>query len=311
MIKLSKILTIYNICQKDKDNTDHYINSIRSILNQNFADHRVVISACKNSDTCIRRLRNEFGNKIDILLYGELTANITFNKTVRECIKKYGNFQGYLYIDSGITLTDPNIIGSISERMDTGIYSMITVQTDTDNISRLVLGFDWVIGNDYIIPIGKGCNCHCQLFTHDLYETYGGKIIPDVFKAYCTESVFSFLNAAIKKKWVIIKDIIIHHHHGLDGASTYFACISERFGTPWNNFLFGRNTFDFMNDPEAINAGLGYEEIAGIMMHKSDMYDENGFSRDPEKLKMVILKYLYSNKQEIDYDNLAFSFNPV
>lgn len=311
MIKLSKILTIYNICQKDKDNTDHYINSIRSILNQNFADHRVVISACKNSDTCIRRLRNEFGNKIDILLYGELTANITFNKTVRECIKKYGNFQGYLYIDSGITLTDPNIIGSISERMDTGIYSMITVQTDTDNISRVVLGFDWVIGNDYIIPIGKGCNCHCQLFTHDLYETYGGKIIPDVFKAYCTESVFSFLNAAVKKKWVIIKDIIIHHHHGLDGASQYFTTISERFGTPWNNFLFGRNTFDFMNDPEAINAGLGYEEIAGIMMHKSDTYDENGFSRDPEKLKRVILKYLYSNKQEIDYDNLAFSFNPV
>ncbi|MBU0778359.1 hypothetical protein KKH23_04700 [Patescibacteria group bacterium] len=66
-----------------------------------------------------------------------------------------------------------------------------------------------------------------------------------------------------------------------------------------------------MNDPEAINAGLGYEEIAMIRVHKSDMYDENGFSRYPEKLKRVILKYLYSSKQEIDYDRLAFSFNPV
>ncbi len=308
---MNKILIVYNICQKDRDNTDHYINSIRSILNQNNFDdnYKIVVSACKNRNETINRLLSEFKDKINIVYYDDIfTVNITFNKTIQEYIKRFGKFGGYLYIDSGVILTDPNVIKTISEFLDQKIYSMITVQTDGDNGFDMWLGFGRVIGNDYIVPIGKACNLHCQLFTNELYETYNSKIIPDVFAAFCTESSFSFLNAAIHKKWVIAKDIVVYHKQSLDNASMYFQHKSERFDNFWNNLLFNRNVNDFINDPEAIGAGLGYEEVNNIMLHKNGIYDENGYSLDPDRLKRVILKYLYLNNSELDYGNIRSVF---
>lgn len=304
---MNKILVVYNICQKDRDNTDHYINSIRSILNQNNFDdnYKIVVSACKNRNETINRLLSEFKDKINIVYYNDIfTVNITFNKTVQEYIKRFGKFGGYLYIDSGVILTDQNVIKTMSEFLDQKIYSMITAQTDGDNGFDMWLGFSRVIGNDYIVPIGKACNLHCQLFTNELYEIYNNKIIPDVFAAFCTESSFSFLNAAIHKKWVIAKDIVVYHKQSLDNASMYFQHKSERFNNFWNNLLFNRNANDFINDPEAIDTGLGYEEVNNIMLHKKDMYDENGYSLDPDRLKRVILKYLYLNNSELDYENI-------
>ncbi len=308
---MNKILVVYNICQKDRDNTDHYINSIRSILSQNnFGDSsKIVVSACKNPKESINRLLSEFKDKINIVYYDDTyTVNITFNKTVQEYIKRFGKFEGYLYIDSGVILTDPNVIKTMSGLLDQKTYSMITAQTDGDNGFDMWLGFNRIIGNDYIVPIGRACNLHCQLFSNDIYETYNNKIIPDVFSAFCTESVFSFLNAAIKRKWIIMKDIVIHHHQSLDGASTYFIHSSDKFGNTWNNLLFGRNALDFINDPEAISSGLGYEEVQNVMLYKKDMYDENGYSTDRDRLKRVILKYLYLNNSELDYENLRLVF---
>lgn len=308
---MNKILVIYNICQKDRDNTDYYINSIKSILNQNNFDdkNKIVVSSCKNGKGTINRLSRELKDKINIVYYDDIyTVNITFNKTVQEYIKRFGKFDGYLYIDSGVVLTDPNVITSISKFMDEKMYSMITAQTDGDNGFDVWLGFNRVIGNDYIIPIGRACNLHCQLFSNDIFETYDKRILPDIFRSFCTESVFSFMNAAIKKKWVIMKDIIVSHRQSLDGASTYFDHSSARFGNTWNNLLFDRNALDFINDNEAISSGLGYEEIQNVMLHKKDMYDDNGYSLCPDTLKKVILKYLFSSDKEIDYEKIRTVF---
>jgi hypothetical protein len=314
--KKMRLLTVFNICHKDKENCDHYINSINSIFNQDLGlkgdkiENKVVISALRNTESCLRRMRETFRNNIDIVYYGELwTVNITFNKTIQEVVKRFGNFDGYIYIDSGVALTDPNAIKTMANLLDSGLYSMITIQTDTDNGLSAWLGLDLVRNQDFIMPVGRACNLHCQLFSSDIFETYGKRIMPDVFAAYCTESVFSFLNSAIHKRWVIAKDIIVHHSHGLDGGSMYFEKISPKFGTPWNNLLFGRNAFDFMNDPEAIDAGLGYEEIFSVMVHKGDMHENDVHSRAPERLKAVILKYLFSNNNELNYDNITHTYN--
>ncbi len=309
-----KLLTVFNICHKDRENCDHYINSINSILNQNLEgnkiENKVVISALRNTDSCLRRMRETSRNNIDIVYYGELwTVNITFNKTIQEVVKRFGNFDGYIYIDSGVALTDPNVIKTMADLLSGGLYSMITIQTDTDNGLPGWLGFDLIRGQDFIMPVGRACNLHCQLFSNEIFVTYGKRIMPDVFAAYCTESVFSFMNSAINKKWVIAKDIVVHHSHGLDGGSMYFDKISSKFGTPWNNLLFGRNAFDFINDPEAIDTGLGYEEIHGIMIHKGNMHENDVYSRAPERLKAVILKYLFSNNNELNYDNITYTYN--
>lgn len=346
---MNKILTVYNICEKTNpvnqpnklysDNIDNYIKSINSILDQSYPAgfHKVVVSACMNSVSNLNILKNEFGNKIEIVRYNEpYTVNITFNKTVQECIKKYGIFDGYLYVESGVIFyqydfvnnkidendyRNKNILGTIDNTMNIKneknehVYSMITIQVSIDSgLGEWFRDYDSLKQTDYylrnqdlIVPVGRATNLHCQLFTDELYMKFEGRIIPDVFKAHCTESVFSFLNASIMRKWVVLPDLIIYHNHNVDGSSAYFEAQSI-LGGSWNNLLYGRNASDFINDPEAIDAGLGYEEIRKIMVHKADIFDENGFSKDHNKLKAIIKKYLYLRKDELDYDKINVSW---
>ena len=82
-----KILAVYNTCGIGGDNTDWYIESIKSLLRQDLEGTRVVLSSCKNSPACIREVYETFGNKISYSLTPELhTVNITFNKAVQESV---------------------------------------------------------------------------------------------------------------------------------------------------------------------------------------------------------------------------------
>ena len=96
-----KLLVVYNTCGIKCDNTDWYIKCINSLLEQDFDDYRVVLSSCMNGPECFKRVYDTFGNKISYCYHAEPhTVNITFNKTVQECVNRFGEFEGYLYVDS-------------------------------------------------------------------------------------------------------------------------------------------------------------------------------------------------------------------
>jgi len=329
----NKLLVIYNTCGMNLDAPyiiDYYINSIEGLLEQDFEDYKIVLSMYKNSLKCKKVLAQRFGNKISYVFYDEglLTVNQTFNKTIQLCVEKFGKFEGYFYVNSGMTFgpcrttthpvhgsayydRDPNILKKLYETFKSGPYSMATVLVDWDaGFSQIGFKYDsgppaQIQGEDFIIPVGKAVNAHIQIYSHEFYEAYGRRVVPDVFAAYCSESIHSFLNAAIKKKWVIMKDIILHHQGTLEGSSSAsFPHRSLKYGNPWNNLLHGRSALDFINDPEAIEAGLGYEECNQIMMHKEEAFDENGYAKYPEKLKEIIKKYFFLSKDEFDYDKI-------
>ena len=65
---------------------------------------------------------------------------------------------------------------------------------------------------------------------------------------------------------------------------------------------------DFINDPEAIEAGLGYEECNEIMIHDSTKYDENDNPKEPDSLIRMINKYFFLSKEELDYDKMKCKF---
>ena len=191
---------------------------------------------------------------------------------------------------------------------------MVTLQVDLD-AGYQQIGYEYssrsdapaqIEGQDFIIPMGSAVNLHTQIFSHELYAAFDNIIWPDVFAAYCSESTYSFLNAAIHKKWIIMKDVVVHHRPSMEGASASFLHHSLKYGNPWNNLLHGRNALDFINDPAAIEAGLGYEECNNIMMHDEDAFDENGFAKYPEKLKAIIKKYWFLSKEEFDYDKIVY-----
>lgn len=309
----NKILVVYNTCGlSGKENVDWYVKCIRSILNQEFEGFKVVVSSCCNTLQTRSAIQKEFGGSVAInCIDAKLPVNMTFNSTVRESIKRFGKFHSYLYVDSGIDFgEDRKVLTDIWERASRDEIGVVTVSASNDNGFNEWFGSgDPITGKDFTVPIGKACNCHTQTFSHKIYEAFEGRIIPDVFAAYCTESVTSFLSAAVDQDWVVMADKILYHlkgAHGVDGASLGFNHIGK-FGEPWNNLITGKDIREILNDPEAWNSGFGYEECNNIFNHNSEAYVGNR-CKDPERLRKFINDNMFIGKNQFDYDLLPALF---
>ena len=322
----NNILAVYNICGIRGDNTKWYIECIENLLNQSLDNTRVLVSSCKNSKECIRELYSTFGNKISYCVTPQLhTVNITFNNSVRRAVEHFGEFESYMYIDSGCNVENQKDIFSLSYQCLTdNNYGIVVVQTDTDECLH-DLGGPYVYespeiqvkGEDLVVPIGVSVNQHTALFSNKIFKAYG-KLYPDVFAAFCSESVLNYIAASAGLRWAIMADKQIKHAKAVDGPSSGF---THRVSAPnkegeiesnnfWNNLLYGRNALDFINDEEVYLSGLGYEECNNILNHNPEAYSEDGYCKDPERLRQAIEKYLFLSKEELDYENIKCSFIP-
>tara|TARA_R110000737_G_scaffold169583_2_gene195559 strand:- start:957 stop:1913 length:957 start_codon:yes stop_codon:yes gene_type:complete len=310
---MKKYLIVYNICGiSGKDNSDYYIDALKTIRDQDFQDYILAVSACQNPLEQISKIKQncrvDFINSIE----DTLPVNITFNDTVRECIEEYGEFEAYLYLDSGVKFTEPSQLGTLIRLYESGNFGMVSAQVDND------FGWCWFGLNEYarprlaqdlIVPIGLACNLHCQLFSKDIFNYYGN-VIPDIFRSYCTESVFSFVNSALKKKWVISSDVRVHHAFevphgrpndgdGLDGHSSGFKAPP---GT-WDDVYPPRTMAEIIQIPKGTESGFGFEELRGIKKHKADCFDENFYCTN-ENLKEFIKENLYREPPHFDYTEI-------
>ena len=306
----NKMLVVYNTCGfSGRENVEWYIDCINNILNQNFDDFHVVISSCGNSIGVIKRLLNEFKGRVSFNFTNErITVNQSFNHTVQKCVEELGEFDSYLYVDSGINIREnTNALKETWEVYKSGPYGMVTLQASNDT------GFGpWfniegnITGDHFEIPIGKACNLHPQLFSNEIFKAYDKKIIPDIFIAYCTESIFSFVAAGVSQKWIIMKDLVLEHLKSVDGATSGFNHVGPR-GDSTNNLFGDLDIKLIVEDPEAWDSGFGYEEMQGVFYHDPAKY-ENGFVEDPERLKEFIRKNMFLTSNVFDYDKLNYKF---
>jgi hypothetical protein len=318
------LLLVYNTCGiSGRENIFYYKNSITSFLNQTKKNIKIVVSSCLNSENTKNYLRDSFGDLINYCFIDEkLPVNVTFNKTAQECVKRFGPFSGYLYIDSGISLEhDLNAIEKLYSLHCSKEYAMTCSRTDSDSGA-----FVWfnesqfsndesiqgsLFKNDHlIIPIGKTLNLHCQIFDHSLYENFNQKLIPDIFASCCTESVFSYLCASVNKKFIAHKDVIAHHQTSMDGASSGFRPELVQFPAWCHTFIAPapETIFKIVQDPEAVECGFGYEECNRILPHRPECYHPDGKSKDPERLKQFLKNNLYLTKEQLDYETIKCSF---
>ena len=287
---MKKILVVYNTCGiSGKENSKDYIISIDSILSQKFDSFDVLVSSCLNSQETIHSIANKFHGKILINNIKEKhPVNVTFNHSIKIANSSFGEYEGYLYVDSGTSFPNDNLLSDLYFHLSTGKYGMVTPQPENDTEYFYGLGvgrFDkdndyarevlFKNGN-YIIPPGKAMGTHTNLISNSLVKFYGNAY-PDIFASHCTESTFSFLNAALKKNWLLLKDHILPHKISLDGQSSGFSPVE------WT--LSGNYTFDHpyriksilerIVTQEAYNCGFGYEECHKLFLHNPNQYDEN------------------------------------
>lgn len=308
-----RLLTIYNICGiSNKENTEYYIESLKSIFNQKNIDHDVVISSCLSKNITISHIKNIFPDIKINHIKDKVPVNVSFNHTASLFDN---NYDGFLYIDSGIILNDENIISTMANRMTSGPYAMVSCLTDTDVGMAIEKVQGYVSGNGLTtdsngkcVMTGSSLNLHCQIFSKDI-KTFYNNIIPDIFAGFCTESVFTFVCAAIKKRWAVCDNITANHRISMDGASSGFHPSAWRQTT-------GRDSYDhpfaidgYMDrilNSYAMQLGLGFEECREILVHDPNQYDENMFCINND-LKYYIKNNLYLKSNEFNYNNIQYS----
>ena len=98
-------LIVYNACEIQRNNLFWYIDCLSNLLNQDYDRFKVAISGCRISDTTKAGLQKYFGKRIYYNFIDEnQTISVTFNHTVNNIVKNVGEFDGYIYVDSGMML---------------------------------------------------------------------------------------------------------------------------------------------------------------------------------------------------------------
>lgn len=323
---MKKALIVYNICGIAKDNTDTYPIFMRAIKKQFKTFNgllKVVVSGCMMRDHTMSKLKQQFPEFDYIHVKDKLTVNITFNNAILKAIEKYGEFDTYAYQAADALLGDNSVEDMTNTMMNNPVIGLYSAQIDHDSCYAygLKLGGGRHIvdderarhemfkhGGDYIVPVGRACAAHFNIYSNDLFKFYG-RCCPDIFASYCTESIFSFMTAAIKKQWWISKNNIINHFPSLDVPSAGFKPTEEdhRKNGYWDHALFSDSLINIFDNQYARSIGLGFEECQDVVIHDGSQFDKNQFCIN-EQLKEYIKENLYVSKDKFDYDKINCEF---
>jgi hypothetical protein len=321
---MKKLLAIYSCCQLGNDQQmPYYIDALRSLLLQTAAmkwgdDYQIVVSGCAINEPSKNTLREYFGSRVSLnFIDDNYPVSVTFNQTVKKCVEHFGSFESYLYIDSGINFWDPStrfdaielFYNKFKEHQDAVIAAM---PSNDDGGSWW--GIRLQTGQDYIIPIGRATNLHCQMFPEAWRVAYK-HILPDIFSSNCMESVFSEMAASIEKKYVITPNVSVLHLTNLDGAS--FGSrkpLDDRH--PMSHmvdtgglFYKKTKTIDEMYQ-EAKEIGFGIEECKEFWKHDPELY-KDGIPIHKEALREYLAKEMYLEPANLfDYNQIQSQFYP-
>lgn len=318
---MTKLIVIYNTSEAaGRENSAYYIAAIESILGQTFKDFKLVISGYRLSPNTKEKLLRKFKGKAAFnFIDDKYPVTVTYNLSCLKALYAFGNADT-MYVDSGCQFMGRKDLGTLYSAFESynGSVGMYSVRVDEDSGFHDWFGlgkhqFDYsedyklVENGDFTVPIGKTCNLHGQIFSKEL-TAYYGKPYVDIFGGHCSESVFSFVCAAVRSKMVVNKDIVMHHER-LDKQSHDF--------DPWKWEQTGKrrsehpylipSVMDIVGSAEARRLGLGYEELQGLVMHDASQYDENGFCKN-EELKKYIKDNLYVPKSLLDYNAINCEF---
>lgn len=319
---MDKILIVYNICGAKKDNTEGYIHFLNALSQQEFdGDKKIVVSACKPVERTIPFLKSVFPNFDYIRNDSSMPVNVTFNDAVLKSVKKYGDFDSYVYMACDAMFVHKKQLQILHDIGSGETSGLVSAQVDHDSCYAygLKLGGGrhaiddenaryemFKDGKDYTVPPGRACAAHVNLYTHKMFSYYG-RCTPDIFGGYCTESVFSFLVSALKLHWVISRNCLVKHYPSYDGPSSTMSQEEHKIKNPSNgsyDYPFMMDTLmPIFNNDYAKSIGLGYEECQNIVNHREDQFDGNYFCKN-NLLKEYIKEKLFLDKGIFDYDKI-------
>lgn len=296
---MNRLLLVFNCCGlRGLERIDRYLAHLRAWLDQDLDGVKICVKGTLSTPGCKRVLTRKLGNKVSWLWIEDLVpVNVGFNRAVDLMVIEHGPFEGYVYTASDVDATGhDDILWHMYNRKEA---ALVYPRIDNDpgyEFADTPVPFD----RDHVVPVGKGCNLHCGLFSEEWRQAYG-RVLPDVFCGDTTESVFSFMCAALHRRWLVLHEPELHHLVTMDGASAGFRGKSLTFGIAQDEF--------WKRLQEGRKLGMGYEECQRVMVHDPRAYDSDGNAKD-DKLLPWIRNNLFLKPHEFDYSGLHEEFVP-
>jgi len=314
-----RILVVYNICGIKFNNLEMWSNHLQDILNQEYSNFTVAVSGCIVSDESkveLEKLKEKHNNIVFNWIEDKVPVNVTFNHTAQVCTEQLGEFDGYLYVASDVKFgSDTKVIEKLAYLHQNSNSAMTYALVDNDHgldgwYADVWSDLDKMLETDHFcINIGRTANMHVILFDKIIYNTFNNKIVPDIFATHCTETTYSYITAALSKKYVVHNKTVMLGHIGFaDGHSVGFIDeIRYNDSIAWKHLFKSKTPAEerLLND-EAKASGFGYEAHRGLLAHDESMYDENENHVEPEKLLGFLKKAIYLSDDEFDYKTINY-----
>lgn len=299
----SDTLIVYNLCGLQRNNTKQWITNIEDLL-QDDDDFDFCISACNVNEETKKYFKEYFKHRKVKLHFVDdiLPVNVTFNFA---CLINPG-YKYYIYCASDIRRNSQEKIVSKIKKFHIENNNAITgayVLNDALPQAQIHYKDKLKIGQDVTFKPGEAFNCHFVMYDNCIKNKIG-KLMPDVFASWCTESVFFYVCAALEKNLGMLNSLSVslfhpQAHQDLDGNSSGF---SKGKG-PRHLFKSKLSVNERLMSEEAYKVGFGYEEVNGFFKHNPRMYlgTQNA---NPTKLLGFIKKAVYLTDEEFSYKEI-------
>ena len=342
MKKILLIVPVYNI--QNSVIPDYLGLTLAAILNQK-ASFQVdlVVTDTVSSDSFITTLSNylqekkietQFNGMVKIVhnALDPVRVYLAFNIAMR--LFKNGNYDLYIYCSDDTVLTQSTDLETIIKTFEDSNAAIVSGRVDKDHIG-MYTGYDMDNPYPLKVAIGENVNLHCMAFSKYFMERYDFKYM-DILSGIGTESFLSFFCAAIEKDWVVCNKVKLvnykyHHKHVKDkkdhgrtfGFMTYkniktFKELIEpgiSVGIGFEGFRANPSHSKMLNKHAVKQRRLGKPEFMYRpdfwCCHDSNCYNENGRSKNPQKLYEYIKNNFFVSNDFLNYDILVNSVKVI
>ena len=321
MINILAVINTYNLPSL----LPFFIDNLNGWSNQILPDDYhldIVISDESSSDLFRQELEIDLkkrttDNKRFFSIYhnNHNTVHITFNLAI-QYFKAMNNFTYFIFCsDDCMMINNKDLSTLLSVFQHSTDIGQVTALVNRDNAAKWYpkySGFEKDSLPVYV-SLGEAVNIHLSIYSKFFMEKYDYKYI-DVLTAWATESVGTFLHAAIGTRWAHCKSVQLKHpknvkpiQKGYSGYNTYknFRSIESIFE---GGVQLGLGFECWMNLPELHSTKenrkkmLKWDKYKFCHMFNKKVYSKTGECKNKEKLYNYIKENLFLPKNIFDYD---------
>lgn len=276
------VINTYNL-----NHVPHYLErNLKGWFNQQIAANLDVVLSNNMPKINVNPSEMNAHNFYVVNIYDHYPVYVTFNATIKY-FNLHKSYDFYVYCAEDCIMTQESDLRILIDEFtdDIGLVSALV-----DNDNSLFYPHYNNFNQSTIVKLGESVNMHQFVFSKYFMQMYDFKYV-DLLSAYATESLLTFLLAAISKKWLHCGKVLLNHNRS--GNQKGFIGHQSLCPTGFESI--------FRNGQKV---GLGFECCQNWYPYDASLYDSNEECLYRESLYSYIKDNLFVKSDVVNYDNI-------